>query len=61
MLFLANSVNYRVTHKGWDCKDDLKLLKYDDLKVKLKQYYHEYRNQDSTIVSEGSSIVGNPE
>ena len=19
-----------VTHKGWDCKDDLKLFKYDD-------------------------------
>ena len=27
---------YRVTHKGWDCNDDLKLFKYDDLKVKLK-------------------------
>jgi len=22
-----------VTHKGCDCKDDLKLLKYDDLKL----------------------------
>ena len=27
---------YRVTHKGWDCKDDWKLLKYDDYKAKLK-------------------------
>ena len=26
---------YRVTHKGWDCKDDLKLFKYDNSKVKL--------------------------
>ena len=24
---------YRVTHKEWDCKDDQKLLKYDDLKL----------------------------
>ena len=22
----------RVTHKEWDCKDDLKLLKYDNFK-----------------------------
>ena len=21
---------YRVTRKGWDCKDDLKLFNYDD-------------------------------
>ena len=26
---------YRVPHKGWDCKDDLKLFKYDNSKVKL--------------------------
>ena len=26
---------YRFTHKGWDCKDDLKLMKYDDFNVKL--------------------------
>ena len=26
---------YRATHKGWNCKDDRKLLKYDDSKVKL--------------------------
>ena len=25
----------RVTHKEWDCKDDLKLFTYDDYKVKL--------------------------
>ena len=25
---------YRVTLKGWDCKDYLKLIKYDDHKVK---------------------------
>ena len=24
-----------VTHKGWDCKDDLKLLRYGDPKVRL--------------------------
>ena len=24
-----------VNHKGWDCKDDLSHLKYDDFKVKL--------------------------
>ena len=27
---------YRVTHKGLYCKDDRKLIKYDDFKVKLK-------------------------
>ena len=27
---------YKVTHKGWNCKDDLKLLKYYDLKIKLR-------------------------
>ena len=27
--------HYRVTHKEWDIKDDLKLLKYDDSKGKL--------------------------
>ena len=26
---------YRVTHKGWDCKDDLKFFNYDDPKFKL--------------------------
>ena len=25
----------RVTHKGWDCKDDLKLIKYVNYNVKL--------------------------
>ena len=29
------SVFYRVTHKGWDCKDDWKLSKYEDFSVKL--------------------------
>jgi len=29
------SLMYRVTHKGWDCKDDQKLLKYDNFKIKL--------------------------
>ena len=24
---------YRVTHKGWDCKDDLKIFKYNNFKV----------------------------
>ena len=26
---------YRVSHKEWDYKDDLKLLKYEDFKIKL--------------------------
>jgi len=26
---------YWVTHKGWDCKDDLNSLKYHDLNVKI--------------------------
>ena len=26
---------YRIIHKGWDCKDDLKILKYDDPKVEI--------------------------
>jgi len=30
---VTKTFNYRVTHKGWDCKDDLKSLKYDDPKV----------------------------
>ena len=25
---------YRVNHKGWDFEDDLKLFKYENLKVK---------------------------
>jgi len=29
------SVFYRVTHNGWDCKDDWKLSKYDDFSVEL--------------------------
>ena len=40
-VFKNNSVNcfvafitYRLTHIGWDCKDDLKLLKYEDTKAK---------------------------
>ena len=39
-LFLyltSHFIIYRVTRKGWDCKDDLNLLKYDDSKVKLSQ------------------------
>ena len=28
-------MNCRVTHKGWDFKDDTKLFKYDDYKVDL--------------------------
>ena len=31
-LFLLISTKYRVTHKGWDCKEDLKLLKSVDSK-----------------------------
>ena len=26
---------YKVSHKWWDCKDDLKLKRYHDPKVKL--------------------------
>ena len=26
---------YRVTHIEWDCKDDVKLLKYDESTIKL--------------------------
>jgi len=29
------SMLHRVTHKESDCKDDLKLLKYDDFQVEL--------------------------
>ena len=29
---------YRVTYKGWDRKDDLKLSKYDDYQVELNTY-----------------------
>ena len=32
------SHKYRITHKGWDCKDDLKLFKYNDIKFKLKGF-----------------------
>ena len=34
-VYTEPPLTYRVTHKGWDCKDDQKLLKYDDSKVKL--------------------------
>ena len=31
--YLKNcTFKYRVTHKGWDCKDDLNLFNYDDHK-----------------------------
>ena len=26
-------LSYRVTHKGWDCKDDLNLLRYTILRL----------------------------
>ena len=35
MIFVTIEVNKKcgVTHKGWENKDDLKLLKYDDFKL----------------------------
>ena len=35
LVFSLLKFKHRVTHKRWDCKDDRKLLKYDDSKVKL--------------------------
>ena len=34
LLCIFIHILYRVTHKGWDCKDDIKLLKYDKYKGK---------------------------
>ena len=34
-VIIKTNITYKVTHKGWDCKDDLKLLKYPDFKVNL--------------------------
>ena len=63
LMYLCNkSINttrmkYRVIHKGWDCKDDLKLFK-------SKIINHKYKETDMckspTVVSEVSSFVGNP-
>ena len=33
-IWVTTTVYYRVTHKGWDCKDDIKLFKFYDSKVK---------------------------
>ena len=30
-----SDTKYRVTHQGWDCNNDFKLLIYDDPKVEL--------------------------
>ena len=38
---------YRVTHKGWDCKDDPKLLKYDDVKLAFR-FLHLIENVDGS-------------
>ena len=32
--FSFKLILYRVTHKGWDCKGDLKLFQYDGFKIK---------------------------
>ena len=34
LVMIYQEIN-RVTHEEWDCKDDLKLLNYEDPKVKL--------------------------
>ena len=34
-LYSVHHIIFRVTHKGWDCKDELKLCKYDDSQVLL--------------------------
>ena len=35
-LIKLDNYLYRVTHKRWDCKDDLKLWNHEDPKVKLR-------------------------
>ena len=32
VIFVLYLQIYRVSHKGWDCKDDIKLLKYENLR-----------------------------
>jgi len=34
-IFLFYTLSSKVTHKGWDCKDDLKLFKYENPKSKV--------------------------
>ena len=32
---IVRFIIHRITLKGWDCKNDLKLLRYDELRVKV--------------------------
>jgi len=34
---------YRATQKGWDCKDDFKLYKYHDPKIKKSLGYNLFK------------------
>ena len=45
--FLFISKRYRVAHKGWDCKDDLKLIEYDDPKSSsLHAVFSNHENEE---------------
>ena len=40
LLWLSSIISFQ-KNKGWDCKDDQKILKYDDPKVKLSPLLYE--------------------
>ena len=44
-----NYLNYRVYHKEWDGKDDLKLWKYDDSKIR-SDIKREQTNKDNYFI-----------
>ena len=41
-----NVAKHRVIHKGWDFNDDLKLFKYDELKVDFGQSWYLNKYQE---------------
>ena len=56
----------RVTHKGWDYKDDLKLKRYDDPEVKLSfllwmcslhGLFHDLSKTERSWQSEGTKYI----
>ena len=38
VMFSGTICIYMVTHKGWDSKDDFKLIKYENSKVELNAF-----------------------
>ena len=48
---LTSNLSTGLTHKGLDCKDHLKFLRYDDPKVKLRFFVEQSVQLQGTINS----------